>query len=344
MTNAPPPPAPDQNLLNRWTLGIALLIFGALLGGIFVLLRETGRDLQPADLGSAFEYDVDHYKVISPDRIGYREIARIDTGLARVTALAVGAAGRVLVGGDEEVRVFLADGNREDTIPVGETPFALFAPPGGELFVATKNRVGRSTDLGAIEWILTVLGERARITSVAADGEYIFIADAGSRGVWRFAVTGEPRGRIGDRDEDRNIPGFAVPSAFFDLLIAPDGLLRIVDPGRHQIRAFTRDGDLELSWGTASFNLEGFSGCCNPSHLAMLPDGSFVTSEKGIPRVKVYDADGGFLTAVVGADGLGTDFEPCDVATDRKGRIYVLDPGEKVVRIFESEGGADGDD
>jgi hypothetical protein len=115
-----------------------------------------------------------------------------------------------------------------------------------------------------------------------------------------------------------------------------------VDPGRHRICAFTDGGDLEITWGEPSFELEGFSGCCNPSHLAMLPDGRFVTSEKGIPRVKVYDVDGTFLTVVVGPDGLETEMEPCDVATDSRGRILVLDGG--TVRVFEPKGGSAGGD
>jgi len=125
-----------------------------------------------------------------------------------------------------------------------------------------------------------------------------------------------------------------VPSPYFDLLVAPDGLLRIVDPGRHKITAFTEGGDLELSWGKPTLEIEGFGGCCNPSHIAMLEDGRFVTSEKGIARVKVHDAEGRFVTAVVGPAGLDTETGPCDVAVDSKGRILVLDPGRGVLRIF----------
>ena len=34
-----------------------------------------------------------------------------------------------------------------------------------------------------------------------------------------------------------------------------------------------------------------FFGCCNPAQLAVLPDGRFVTAEKGIPRVKIYSRE-----------------------------------------------------
>jgi len=35
-------------------------------------------------------------------------------------------------------------------------------------------------------------------------------------------------------------------------------------------------------WGKRS-GIADFFGCCNPAHLALLPDGRFVTSGKGIP-------------------------------------------------------------
>ncbi|MHC4524382.1 MAG: hypothetical protein ACYSU8_02430, partial [Planctomycetota bacterium] len=94
----------------------------------------------------------------------------------------------------------------------------------------------------------------------------------------------------------------------------------------------------------------GFSGCCNPVALAILPDGGFVTAEKGLVRVKVYDADGEFVGVVAGPDQLGwiaplrvcKTPEECkskgfDVAVDSAGRIYVLDTLRNVVRVFEKK-------
>ncbi|MBM3243119.1 hypothetical protein FJZ31_43220, partial [Candidatus Poribacteria bacterium] len=50
--------------------------------------------------------------------------------------------------------------------------------------------------------------------------------------------------------------------------------------------------------GYLSMDIDGFCGCCNPVNFAMLPDGRFVTCEKGLPRVKIYDADGTFSGVV----------------------------------------------
>ena len=71
----------------------------------------------------------------------------------------------------------------------------------------------------------------------------------------------------------------------------------------------------------------------------MLDDGSFVTCEKGLVRVKVYDPDGSFLGVVAGPETF--DIDPAthpaaafDVAADKEGRIFILDTVRNIVRIF----------
>jgi hypothetical protein len=71
-----------------------------------------------------------------------------------------------------------------------------------------------------------------------------------------------------------------------------------------------------------------------------------VTSEKGLPRIKVYDATGRFESVVAGLEQLEIEHQSVvdprtagqhsafDVATDTQGRVLVLDPRRKVVRIF----------
>jgi hypothetical protein len=78
-----------------------------------------------------------------------------------------------------------------------------------------------------------------------------------------------------------------------------------------------------------------------------LGDDSFVTCEKGLNRVKIYDRDGRFKGVVVGPRQLSPDlpldicrspeecqFDGFDVAADSKGTVYVLDTIKNVVRIF----------
>jgi hypothetical protein len=191
------------------------------------------------------------------------------------------------------------------------------------------------------------LGEKANLTSLAAAEQDVFAADAGNRIVWHYDTSGKLLGRIGGKDESRNIPPFIVPSPYFDVAVAPDGLLRVVNPGAHKIEAFTFDGYLEVSWGKRGLDVPAFCGCCNPAAMAVLPDGRFVTGEKGIPRVKIYGPEGKFECVVVGPDVLAPNLSattetrddlklhPVDLAVDSKSRIIVLDPNAGKIRIFE---------
>jgi len=99
--------------------------------------------------------------------------------------------------------------------------------------------------------------------------------------------------------------------------------------------------------------VKGFSGCCNPVNFAILQGpssvgtgDSFVTCEKSLTRVKIYDAEGSFIGVVAGPEQLtGGAWHICnipakcqkggfDVAVDTAGRILVLDTIKNVVRIF----------
>jgi hypothetical protein len=148
------------------------------------------------------------------------------------------------------------------------------------------------------------LGEEAVLTSIAKYKGHVFVADAGHRVVLHYDLEGNLIDHIGEKDPDRDIPGFIIPSPYFDLAVAPDGLLRVSNPGRNRIEAYTFDGDLELWWGQSGIRIDGFCGCCNPVNFAMLRDGSYVTAEKGLIRVKVYEPDGTFRGVVAGPDQL----------------------------------------
>jgi hypothetical protein len=161
----------------------------------------------------------------------------------------------------------------------------------------------------------------------------------------RYDRSGKLVSRLGERNKERNIPGFIVPSPFFAVRLAKDGLLRVTNPGRHRVEAYTTNGDFEQAWGKPGAAIENFCGCCNPTNLALLSDGRVVTFEKGIPRVKVHGADGAFESVVAGAESFAENARVCgpndctlgglDGVTDDAGRIYILDFVAGNVRVME---------
>jgi hypothetical protein len=133
--------------------------------------------------------------------------------------------------------------------------------------------------------------------------------------------------------------------------VGGDGLLRVNNSGRHRIEVYTVEGDLELFWGKPSAAIEGFCGCCNPVGLALLPDGRYITCEKGLPRVKRYSAEGNFEGVVAGPEsfpenaqaGKARDSEDgtmggLDAAVDARGLVYVLDLVAAEVQIYQPKG------
>ncbi|GAJ05094.1 unnamed protein product, partial [marine sediment metagenome] len=238
-------------------------------------------------------------------------------------------------------------GNLQGEIRLDSSPRCITVSKNGKIYIGMKDHVqvydGNKKRLASWQH----LNGDAVLTSIAVFKNDIFVADAGNRIVLRYDTNGKLLNRIGGKNKERNIPGFVIPSPYFDLAIAGDGLLRVVNPGRHRIEAYTFDGDLEFWWGVYSPNIEGFCGCCNPVNFAILEDGSFVTAEKGLVRVKVYDVDGNFAGVVAGPEQL---IEPCeakicqipancqsggfDLAVDNQQRILVLDTIRNVIRIF----------
>ncbi|HCU34175.1 MAG TPA: hypothetical protein DGT21_01650, partial [Armatimonadetes bacterium] len=128
----------------------------------------------------------------------------------------------------------------------------------------------------------------------------------------------------------------------FDVAITREGALLVTNPGKHAVEMYSPEGTLVTSWGQTGQTIEGFCGCCNPTDIAVMADGRVVTSEKGLPRVKVYTA-GGMLDAVVAVpDDFSTHAAGMDLAVDGAGHIWVLDPPEGVVKVFAPKDAAAG--
>lgn len=325
-----------------------LLIVGAVVVGIFALARFDATGKKGSGLGSEFTYDIEDLSYIDPNLIVCEQVGvSIKTGFTNSRGIAVGTDGSIYVAGDKAIRVFAENGPLLDELELVDSPRCLSVTDDGKIYVGMEDHVEVLDAKGKKLTSWQSLGDRAVLTSIAVLNNDVFVADAGNRIVLRYDTAGNLIKQIGQKDETRNIPGFVIPSPYFDLAVGPDGLLRVTDPGRHRIEVYTFDGDLEFWWGEFSSGIEGFCGCCNPINFAMLPDGGFVTCEKGLVRVKIYDAEGNFGGVLAGPEQLGADNitvicetpAECesggfDVAVDGTGRIFVLDTINNIVRTF----------
>ena len=314
----------------------------------FLLFDASGTK---STLPPEYKYDLEQYAKIDPALIIYEQVGKpIETDFDTARAITLDDAGNMLIAGDSKLVKYDPADKPLDEIELPKEPTCIEFDLDGNLIVGMSNVIMILDPQGNTlqEWMAPTAVSLQ--TSIAADKDHIFAADALNKLVWCYDRQGNVVNKLGAKDPDRNIPGIVIPSAYFDIATYPDGLLRVVNPGRHWIEAYTTNGDREWFWGESGVAVEGFSGCCNPVALAVLPDGGFVTAEKGLVRVKVYDADGEFVGVVAGPDQLGwieplrvcKTPEECkakgfDVAVDKQGRIYVLDTLRNVVRIFEKK-------
>ena len=276
-------------------------------------------------------------RAIDPALVRYGQVGGIETGLREPKGLALGPDGLLYVAGDKEIRVFDLSGALQRTIPLGEAPTCVVVDRAGMLVVGHRVGVGILMPTGEVRTEWTVPGEHPYVTCVTSAGNEVWVADAGDRVVLRYDRSGQLRGRIGERDDRREIPGLQAPSPHLDVVVGPKGLLLVNNPGRLSLETYTAEGKLVSSWRRASMAVDGFCGCCNPTDIALLRDGRVVTAEKGIPRVKIVNPDGTLSCVVATPADLSARASGLDLAVDAQGRVFVLDRQARLVRVFAEE-------
>jgi hypothetical protein len=287
-----------------------------------------------AEKKNVFEYDDSAFRKTDPALRRWVEKAPIRPEI--VAPAGICAAGDTLyVTGERALLALSVDGAPKWKAALEEDGRCVTVAPDGRILVGVRRHVEVFDAAGKPADSWPDLGEEAVITSVAASTGMVFIADAGQRKLWTFDGGGRMLGRIGDKDAALHRDGFNVPSPHFDVAAAPDGSVWAANPGELRLEHYAADGMPLGQWGEPGFVIEKFCGCCNPADFALRPGGGFVTSEKGLPRIKTYDAAGKFTGVVAGAEDFDEDTVGVDVTVDGRGRVLALDPKRRLIRVFE---------
>jgi len=352
---AEPKPAGRRAFLRAAAWGGGFAGLGGLAGLAVsrIARRNPAAAGRATALGDEFSYDVARFQKSDPALMRCDEVARFPAGLARARNLAAAPDGSIIVCGDGGIRTFTADGDPASAIPLDGPVHSVAVRPSGGILAGLDGAIAVFAPPAAEPVAWNDFPNGLLPASIAVAGDETFVADARNRVVLRLDAAGKTLAVIGARDPARGIGGFVVPSPYFCVRLAPDGLLRVSNPGEHRIEAYTLDGGLELAWGKASFAVDGFCGCCNPVSFDIFPDGSFVTCEKGLPRVKLHDSHGEFTGLVAGPEAFpqylqaanaGTPNSPgagLYAAIDPQGCILVLDViagEERIMKMKELNG------
>jgi hypothetical protein len=271
-------------------------------------------------------------------QIGFFERRTIPLPFPGAAAFCIDATGKVIVAADSTIYHIDTTGTILNQFTTNGRVQAVATDDNNVLYAAHRATLLRFIGNGSETRRWTIERPTAYITSIAVIGERVYLADPGSRLVWSFDTTGAFIRTIGERDSAKKIPGIIAPSPFMTIAAGRDNSLWVVNPGRHRIENYRHNGDLLSWWGATGTWPGAFCGCCNPIFMAILSDGSFVTSEKGIPRVTHFSPAGVFLSLVAPPNLFHPHETGSVTAVDAHDNIYVLDTNENVIRVFTRKG------
>jgi len=314
-----------------------------LLLAVFLIARDLFKSPLKEPLVACCGDDLIALKKFDTTLVGYYRNSVIETGLINLSGITIGEDNNILLTGSGRIIIFNASGVLLEEIPVASASSCITTGH-NSIYIGTGAGIARySLDDGSI----TRWGDEKSngyITSVAVNDNYLYAADAGRKIIHKYDPDGTLVQQIGIKDTITNAPGFIVPSPYFDIAFGGFSDLWAANTGRLRVEMYSVSGFIRADWGKSAYEPGGFSGCCNPAHLAILPDGCFVTYEKGIDHIKVFDQGGQFICFVGGAGSfrgnpdfsLGINNLVKDIAAGSDGKIYILDAYNRI-NIFEKK-------
>lgn len=315
----------NRNLVNAVLIALALAIV-VIIGKDFVG-KKDGKNIP-----NPYEYNIDEFRKVDSTLILYSEIKHFPVKINDWAGITVSDS-IIIVATANQLLKFDYSGKQIFNKELIDTASCVTVDENRQIWIGMRHYVVMYDQNGTFVKRWNSFGDRAVFTSLAVSGENVYVADAGNRIVYQCNSNGQILQKIGEQDEQKGIPEFVIPSPYFDVAIDADGFLWAANTGKHTFENFNKDGSLRTSWGVTSMRIEGFSGCCNPAHFAILDDNSFITSEKGIPRIKLYDQHGQFIGVVAPPAAFDGSLAP-DIVVDKQNRVLALDFTKQQIRIF----------
>ena len=183
-----------------------------------------------------FAYDVSRLSQTDPKLIAYEEVARWKSPHAEAKRIAVGPGDTLYVCAGRYVTAMGRDGVRGLEIALPDAARCVAAAEDGAIFVGLRDHVEVFNAKGQRQASWDSPGKKCWLTALAVSKSDVFAADSGNRVLLRYDRSGKLVSRIGEKNKERDVPGFIVPSPYLDVSVARDGLLRVNNPGRHRVR------------------------------------------------------------------------------------------------------------
>lgn len=307
-----------------------------------------------------FNYNVEEYTRVKADLIKFKEHENLIIDTKDLYAITIDIKDNVYVATQRNIQIFnkaLKITGRIETAPIDrgllkkdqvksdpvkndraksiDPAFCIEVDNNGVIYAGFKNDIRVFSPTGELLGTLNFRDKKTIITAICNTNSFLFVADAGTRKIHRFLKDKNNPGNLLIDDISYRFNKFIIPSAFFDIKHGLDDSLWIANTGKHALENYSLDGRLISFWTRPSITTDGFSGCCNPAHIAIASSGNIITSEKGINRIKVYSKTGDFLSVVAGSQMIGHYIQNPDIAVNSEDAVFLLDNTAKKIRIFK---------
>jgi hypothetical protein len=252
-----------------------------------------------------------------------------------LSGIALDMQGRLYAAGDSEVKVFDASGALARRWATALPPYSVAVDSDKSVWVGQEGQVEIFDGTGNLLRTWKDLAHLGRVTSIGFLKDSVLIGDALMRCIHRFDPRSNFLNSIGN---DNPLGGLNIPNGVVDFGVDSQDIIHVANPGKHRVERYSPEGKLLGHIGKfTGTDPTGFSGCCNPTNIAIAGQDLLCVTEKAGPRAKIYDYAGKLMVMIESSE-FDLTTKNMDVAVDKQGRIFISDPAKMAVFEFEPLG------
>jgi len=213
----------NRKLINGLLVVIATAI-------VVIIAKDFVGNKAGKNVPNPYEYSVDQFRQVDSTKVLYNEILTFPVGAETLSGIAL-ADSLIVVAAGTQLLHYDRSGKELYRTAIADTANCITIDKEKKLWIGMRHYVALYDLKGNLVLRWDSFGDRSVITSLAVSGDRVFVADAGNRVVYQCDRKGNIILKIGEKDEQKGVSGYVIPSPFFDLALDEEGFPWVVNPG-----------------------------------------------------------------------------------------------------------------
>ncbi len=204
---------------------------------------------------------------------------------------------QIILADTQSIYIFNSDGERSSSFTIN-SGLQDIAVMDNEIYVLYPTAIDVYSMQGDSINHWEACSDNSAYCAMALTNNFVFVTDAQNKNICKYTRNGSFKTFIFSPHD------FIIPSYTFDIFNYNDTIYA-VNSGRHLIERYTTNGDFISSFGGSGTESGFFAGCCNPAYIDITENGEIYTSEKGNPRISIFNKNGQFNEVLLDSNLLG---------------------------------------